>query len=93
MQDKRFFQLVFTPFVSAAMSGDIDPKANMEIMLDRMKEMPERLRNDLVAGLEAELKVSQLKSRNLPSNLRTMYAKKIDAIETLLALLPSHLQK
>ena len=53
MQDKRFFQLVFTPFVSSAMSGDIDPKANMEIMLDRMVEMPDKLRSELVAGLEA----------------------------------------
>lgn len=84
MQDKRFFQLVFTPFISSAVSGDIDPRRNHKIMLDRMKEMPDKLRRDLIAGLKAELKVSQIKLRNLPSDLKGPYSKKISAIENLL---------
>ena len=54
-------------------------------MVDRMNEMNPRLRADLVAGLHAELKVSHMKLRNLPSNLKTTYSRKIDAIEALLA--------
>jgi hypothetical protein len=83
--DKRFFQLVFTPFISSAISGDIDPRKNHELMLQRMKEMPDKLRNDLIAGLKAEIKVAAIKQRNLPSDIRTLYARKIEAIGTLLA--------
>lgn len=93
MQDKRFFQLIFTPFISGVISGDIDQKINTQIMLDRLKDMPEKLRNDLIAGLEAELKVSAIKLRNLPSNLKTLYTKKIVAIQDLLDQLPAHLEK
>lgn len=85
MQDKRFFQLVFTPFISTAISGDMDAMKNIDLMADRMREMPDKLRKDLIAGLEAELTVSKIKSRNLPSDLRTAYSRKIDAIEALLA--------
>lgn len=83
--DPRFFQLVFSPFISNAVSGQIDPRRNHQIMLDRMKEMPEKLRNDLIAGLQAELKVSAIKMRTLPSNLKPLYDKKIQAIAVLLA--------
>lgn len=93
MQDKRFFQLIFTPFLSNVMSGDIDQKINTIIMLDRLKEMPEKLRKDLVASLEVELKVSAIKLRSLPGNLKPLYQKKIDAIQELLDLLPAHLER
>jgi len=93
MQDKRFFQLIFTPFLSNVISGDIDQKINTEIMLQRLKEMPDKLRRDLVAGLEVELKVSAIKLRSLPSNLKALYQKKIDAIQEILDLLPAYLER
>lgn len=84
MKDKKFYQLIFAPFLSAAMNGD-DARLNMDVMAKRMKEMSPELRADLVAALKIDMKESQIKIRSLPSSLGAMYRRKINAIETLLA--------
>jgi len=85
--DKRFFQLVFTPFFSSAMEGTdsrIPWQANIDGMVERLEEMPDKLKLELLAGLELELKATVAKLPRIPKDLQDSFKLKIEAIQEVL---------
>lgn len=83
--DKRFFQLVFTPFFSSAMGGDdVKLDQNIKVMVKRLKDMPENLRNELLLGLAREVEETARKLPTLKPDIKLAFKAKIEAIKALL---------
>lgn len=85
--DKRFFQLVFTPFFSCAMQGTdchIPWERNNALMVQRLKEMPANLRAELLLGLQLEKKATEAKLPRIPKDLQIDFELKIAAIDKIL---------
>ena len=87
--DKRFFQLIFTPYFSSAMGlldgADIARyKIDQHVMIDRLKAMSAKTRQELLLGLAQEKENTIKKLPSIPADLRDAFKMKIAAIQDLL---------
>jgi hypothetical protein len=85
--DKKFFQLVFTPFFSCAMQGTdchIPWERNNQLMIKRLKEMPDTIRAELLDGLRIELKATEAKIPRIAQDLQIDFQLKVEAIKKIL---------
>ena len=57
---------------------------NNALMIKRLEEMPAKLRDELLLGLELEKKATELKLPRIPKDLQIDFQLKIEAIKKIL---------
>ncbi len=84
--DKRFFDLILTPFFSCAMQGlNCKPSwyENVRLTADRINTLPASVRKDLLNGLKKELEHTERKLNSVSAAVRDDLKLKIEAIKEL----------
>jgi len=85
--DIKFQQLIFTPFFSGAMQGtdsDIKWETNIQIMVKRIKAMPQRMQDESLLYLAGEIERTARKLSGTSNDLRISFKLKIEAIKKVL---------